>query len=150
MTTIAYDHKNKMIAWDGRCTSNRRILSDESIKHAKHGDSIYVFTAANDDGELLARAHYEKKDLSEFKSLNASCYVMKLKEPLRCISMPDDGVIEEWTVDYTDSMGSGSAFALAALDFGKSAKEAVEYAATRDTCTGGKITVFDVESMEFL
>jgi len=53
-------------------------------------------------------------------------------------------------VEYNDAMGSGEEFALAALDHGKTAEDAVAYAATRDSGTGGKIRVFDVAKMEFI
>lgn len=42
-------------------------------------------------------------------------------------------------------MGSGYQFAIAALDLGKTAKEAVNYAKTRDIYTGGRVRVFDVK-----
>ena len=38
-----------------------------------------------------------------------------------------------------DAIGSGSPFALTAMDMGASAEEAVTMAAKRDSCTGGKI-----------
>lgn len=37
------------------------------------------------------------------------------------------------------AIGSGWQFALAAMDFGKTAKQAIEYAATRDNGTGGGV-----------
>jgi hypothetical protein len=39
---------------------------------------------------------------------------------------------------------------LAALDFGKTAKEAVEYAMTRDVYSGGKVHVYDIDKGEFI
>ena len=44
-----------------------------------------------------------------------------------------------------ESFGSGSSFALSAMDFGKSAKDSVKYAMTRDIYTGGKIKVIKVK-----
>jgi hypothetical protein len=43
------------------------------------------------------------------------------------------------------AMGSGRRFALAALDLGKSPREAVAYACTRDVFSGGEITVLTIE-----
>ncbi len=37
------------------------------------------------------------------------------------------------------AIGSGWQFAIAAMDFGKSAKQAIEYAMTRDNGTGGGV-----------
>ena len=53
-------------------------------------------------------------------------------------------------INYNDAFGSGFRFALAAMDHGKSAKEAIEYAMTRDIYTGGNIQVIDVESGELI
>ena len=45
-----------------------------------------------------------------------------------------------------DAIGSGSPFALTAMDMGASAYQAVEMAAKRDTSTGGKIRTLRVTS----
>ncbi|WP_210772140.1 hypothetical protein [Rhodanobacter lindaniclasticus] len=37
------------------------------------------------------------------------------------------------------AIGSGWQFAIAAMDFGKTAKQAIEYAMTRDNGTGGGV-----------
>lgn len=42
------------------------------------------------------------------------------------------------------AIGSGQDFALAAMDFGNSAKEAIEYAMTRDIYTGGEVRFYRV------
>lgn len=42
------------------------------------------------------------------------------------------------------SLGSGNRFAVAAMDHGKSAKQAVEYAMKRDIYTGGEVRVYEV------
>lgn len=42
------------------------------------------------------------------------------------------------------SIGSGERFAISAMDHGKSAKEAVEYAMKRDIYTGGEVRVYTV------
>lgn len=42
-------------------------------------------------------------------------------------------------IDEKIAIGSGTSWALAALDFGKTAAEAVAYAATRDNGTGGGV-----------
>ena len=40
------------------------------------------------------------------------------------------------------AIGSGMVWAMAAMDFGMSAREAVTYAATRDNQTGGTVDVY--------
>ena len=42
------------------------------------------------------------------------------------------------------SLGSGTRFAIAAMDHGKSAKDAVEYAMRRDIYTGGEVRVYEI------
>jgi len=56
-----------------------------------------------------------------------------------------DCVFCEQIIKYNKGLGSGRDFAIAAMDHGKSAKEAVKYAMTRDTYTGGRIRVFNVK-----
>lgn len=63
-----------------------------------------------------------------------------------------DGDVILWEYDGTftrfdrpSAIGSGMAFALAAMDHGKSPGEAVAYASGRDIHTGGKITVLHLE-----
>jgi len=58
----------------------------------------------------------------------------------------EDGRCSHSEYKYNKTMGSGSDFALSAMDFGKSAKEAVEYAMTRDIYTGGNVQVIDVKT----
>ena len=53
-------------------------------------------------------------------------------------------------IEYSISKGSGSDFALALIDMGKSAKESIEYAMTRDIYTGGKVHVYDIEKGVFI
>lgn len=58
--------------------------------------------------------------------------------------------LKELAVEFDIAWGSGEEFALAAMDFGNSAEEAVKYAMTRDTCTGGKVHVYDIEKCKFI
>jgi len=59
-------------------------------------------------------------------------------------------IYAECIVDHNYAQGSGDQWALAALDFGDSAREAVEYAMTKDVYSGGKVHVYDIEKAEFL
>lgn len=53
-------------------------------------------------------------------------------------------------MDHNQAVGSGGNWALSSLDHGKSAKEAVEYAITKDIYSGGKVHVYDIEKGEFI
>ena len=59
-----------------------------------------------------------------------------------------DKIFYKTRITYNDANGSGHKFALAALDHGKTAEEAVGYAATRCVYTGGAVQVINVESGE--
>ena len=63
------------------------------------------------------------------------------------IALINNKVCEHYPVEHNRAIGSGNRFALAAMDFGKTAKEAVEYAACRDVYTGGKVESFRLDEL---
>ena len=147
MTTIVYDHSLRQIAVDGRSNSSGIIKSESRKKWIIQGKDIWFF----------AGAHCDIHDfLCAFDGI-------KPNRDLDCISMAvidgiaywcgvdnNDGTTWRQPLEDSDAVGSGQQFALAALDFGKSAKEAVEYAATRDCYTGGKVSVYDIALGSFI
>ena len=69
-----------------------------------------------------------------------------------------DKLDEQRAMDYADNyrffesvrnfnfaLGTGQHLALAAMDLGKSAQAAVQYAATRDVYTGGQVKLFIID-----
>ena len=146
MTTIVYDHKNKQIAIDGRLNTNGVIVSDNTEKW-KSGEfeSVWFFTGSpSDDSDLMLLSHNDKPDVKP----DSTALVAKNNE---CWLVTFNGEFCQHTkLNYNFSIGSGWKFALSALDYGASAEEAIVHASKRDVYTGGKITVFDVESMEFM
>ena len=142
MTTIAYNHKDKQIAYDSRCTAADVIMTDALEKKFVIGDAIYFMSGSTCDFELF---------FSEFKhgvkpSVDLDCYgicVINGVATFRAIDA-NTGLFFESKREYNFTIGTGSRFALAAMDLGKSAKEAVEYAATRDIYTGGEIKVYQL------
>lgn len=141
MTTIAYNHKDREIAVDSRCCAGTKIVSDSAEKSITINDVIYFYTAAGDDGIELAKLVDTGK--SKHDELNAT--VMFIKDGEVFMGTYSKGLLETWAISYSDAMGSGCDFALAAMDFGRSAKEAVEYAMTRDNATGGEVRVFKLD-----
>lgn len=146
MTTIVFDSKAMQIAIDSRSTSGGIIKSDSRKKWFAQGKDIWFFAGAH-------------CDMHEFM---AALDGVKPERDLDCIALAvihgcvywcgvDNDDRTAWRQPLTDSdaVGSGQSFALAALDFGKTAKEAVEYAATRDVYTGGKVHVYNVITQEF-
>ena len=144
MTTIVYDHKAKQIAVDGRATGDDIVQSDEYVKYLFTCGQAWFFCGVNADFYKLLDAFNGK----EVEKCQANALLVIDKQVFKC-GLDEQGFWKE-KVSNNCSIGSGYRFGLAALDHGKSAKEAVEYAATRDIYTGGKITVFSVETGEIL
>lgn len=146
MTTIAYDYKSKKIAVDGRVTAGDVITYDVAVKYRYSDDKSEVWFfcgAVADEKDLMSLKHNDKPDVKP----DCSALMVKDKKVFLVAFNGDYCSVNE--IKYSYSIGSGQNFGLAALDFGASAKEAVNYAATRDVCTGGKVAVFDVEKMMF-
>ena len=150
MTTIVYDHKNKQIAVDSRATSGGLITSDEDVKWFYIKNELWVMCGALCDKEVIIKAFESGDRAYEIKEIPDANAIVFRDGKVFMRGVTETG--EAWTQELTHNrcLGSGSSFALAALDHGKSAREAVQYAATRDCYTGGKVHVFDIESCRFL
>ncbi len=138
MTCITYHHKDKQIAYDGRCTGGGLIKSDNDEKVDKKADLIFVLAGSLDEKEHLISQYPGKLE----KPVSVSGFLIKDKIVYGICG--DDLDIAEWEMRYSDAHGSGAHFAIAAMDHGKSAKQAVKYAITRDIYSGGRVRVFNV------
>jgi len=142
MTTIAYNHKDKEIAFDSRCTCGDLIVSDSNDKIERRDGINYVCAGdLNDIADLV-----DNIDTGMFitKESTAEAFFFKDGKAFRAVWPINEQVdITELTSDR--ATGTGRDFALAALDFGRTAKQAVEYAKTRDIYTGGKVRVIKVK-----
>lgn len=149
MTTILYDHASRKIAVDGQTTAGNVICSYEAEKWIKDDSGGWWFICgARADRERLVQ-HISNPDSDAPKwPIDCSAFLVRDGKVYHCV-VTDDGEPVKSEIHYSDAMGSGALFALSSLDHGKSVKEAVEYASTRDTGTGGKIRVFDVDKLEF-
>ena len=146
MTCIAYHHKDKQIAVDSRITCDGVICSDEFSKVIINELGTWVLCGRNDDYEILPTLK-----MGDNAGRELHCTAMLVKEGRVVLALTEeDGRYSESPVTYNDAQGSGYRFALAALDMGKSAEEAVEYAMTRDIYTGGKVQVINVETGEVI
>ena len=152
MTTIVYDHKNKQIACDSRTTCNDIIVDDKAIKYIDKGDKLWFCSGSTGDFETFIN-HYEP--LTKTNPHISADAIFLIKEG-DCIGgvylaiIDRDDVYKECIMNHNQAVGSGSNWALAALDMGKTAKEAVEYALTKDVYSGGKIHVYDIEKAKFI
>ncbi len=146
MTTIAYHHKSKEISIDSRVSSGSLIISDSYDKIIKNDFGLWFMCGSTADYEEYSNLrHNEKIDNADNVP---DCCALVIKDG-KCYGtyIEDSGYFKVFEEMGNTTIGSGSKLALAALDMGKSAKEAVEYAATRDAFTGGNIQSFLVNDL---
>lgn len=149
MTTIVYDHKTNTITIDSRIRQGDFIVSDNAEKFIINGDDVYFLTGTIADFEPFVK-RMSGEETGELKyELNCSAFLASDRVVYSC-TMDSNGKINKERMTYSDSMGSGAVQALAAIDFGESAINAINYAKTRDSATGGLIRKFNVASMEFV
>jgi ATP-dependent protease HslVU (ClpYQ) peptidase subunit len=142
MTTVAY--KDGVIAYDGRQTRNNRIVSDASQKcKIVDGVSFFLSGAVCDEQALIA-AYFGTPSLVP---VECSGYVVDSGK-LMMVGHDDDTGIWKQDLDPSnpDAIGSGAPYALAAMDMGASAAEAVRAAMKRDIYSGGKVTTITISS----
>jgi 20S proteasome alpha/beta subunit len=140
MTTIAY--KDGVIAYDSRQTRNNRIVSD-SVTKCQVVDGVHFFLsgAVCDEGALIAAYFGTPSPVP----VECSGYVVDGGK-LMMVGHDDNTGIWKQELDPSnpDAIGSGSPYALAAMDMGASAAEAVRAAMKRDIYTGGKVRTLTI------
>lgn len=149
MTTIALDYAKGLIACDSRMSKESGLYNDCYIKMIEHKGVLFALTGSTCDMDYFIE-NYAKYGKVEPSDLEIDCYGIMIKDGLSYNVWIHGGVFNEDLIICNECAGSGGRFALAALDFGKTAKEAVEYAATKDCFTGGKVHVYDIEKGEFI
>ena len=142
MTVIVYDHENKTIAFDSRMTCDGMIVTDEYQKQITTEGNVYFGSGMVHEIRSVIEA-YENKTAFDGE---VSCDII-------CTSIADGGagslhvnggkVIHE-ILDFDYAIGSGADWAIAALDFGQSAKGAAEYACTKNVYCGGEIKEYEL------
>lgn len=142
MTTIAYNHKDKEIAFDSRTSRENLIISDCSRKDQEIDGVIFIQSGPISDFKFILDAYFGVK--FEGAPCTNCAFIVDKGVAYKAAFDPDEGF---WVQELkcNDVSGSGGNFALAAMDFGCNAKEAVKYAKKRDTMTGGKVRVVKVE-----
>lgn len=138
MTTVVYNHKEKEIGIDSRTTVGLQIECDDTIK-MREKDGIKFFLCGDvADIEMIVDCYPDNVT----NEVNAHGFIIVNKEVkfIYCEGL----IIKHTRQDNSYAVGSGSSYALSALDFGKTTREAIKYAATRDAGTGGKIRIYKV------
>lgn len=141
MTTIAYHHGDGEIAIDSRAVSGGTISTEKKNKVVKNNLGTWFLCGSVCD--IADFVKLKKNDILH-KDLELTVAGLRITDDVVCWVFINDGIFCEEIIDYTMAIGSGGDFALAAMDHGKSAKEAVKYAMTRDVYTGGRVRVFKV------
>jgi hypothetical protein len=141
MTTIAY--KDGVIAYDGRQTRNDRIVSDSAPKcQVVDGVSFFLSGAVCDEKALIAAYFGNASPVP----VECSGYVVDDGKLLMVGHDDKTGIWkQELDLSNPDAIGSGCAYAIAAMDMGASAEDAVRAAMKRDIYTGGTVRTVTIK-----
>ena len=148
MTTLAYD--GRYIACDGRNTINGVVASDSVNKIYEVGDSIFALCGVTE--HCIQFSEYfvagmecsnPEMDSGGFLFKDGEIYLVFVNEDTK--RYRKDRIRMPYWAD-----GSGRDWAIAAMDHGKNAIDAVKYAMTRDTGSGGIITCYDTKTGKFI
>jgi ATP-dependent protease HslVU (ClpYQ) peptidase subunit len=134
MTTLIITEKG--FYSDSQVTAGDTVLSSDYDKIFMYKGRIIAVT-----GNPCELTHYIKKYIDGESFENKSqkgCCMIRFDGETRMISFYDNRV-EDTIEIFTRCLGSGGDWAQAALDFGKTPKEAIRYAMTKDPYTGGKV-----------
>lgn len=139
MTTVACD--GVTMASDGLITEDDRVSLSDYRK---------VFLLV--DGRIAGFAGncYNWQPFVDW--LNSGGDVPKVDEGFSCLVLSPDGSLKSYDQfgrsfpeKSPAAIGSGARFALPAMDLGKSARDAVAYACSRDIYSGGEITAIAIK-----
>lgn len=143
MTTIAVDTQGN-IAADGRATDGQGyIASDTKPKLKKIDKSTFIASCGRvADIEMMEPMIIDGVIPQEIPN-ELDAHTILISDGVPVMYVYRDNELISWELSLPYATGSGGQFALAAMDFGLTAKEAIKYAMTRDSSTGGKITTIN-------
>lgn len=141
MTIIAY--KEGIVAYDSRTTRGTFIETDNCQKMTVINNHRFFMGGLVADENRFIDCWFGNNDI---KNVEITAFVLDDKGILYKSAVDDDSGLWKYKLNMNDchAIGSGSNFATAAMDFGKSAKEAVKYAITRDSGCGGMIRSYNI------
>lgn len=142
MTTIAY--KKNMIATDSRMTAGGIIINDMFEKAIFRDGVLFFLSGYVHDFDKFLDEYF--KEAGSYAGNISAITVKKGVLIYACAADKEEGGIWKSSMDRSvhTALGSGSSFAIAAMDHGATAIEAIEYAMTRDVFTGGKVFHYEV------
>lgn len=130
MTTIAY--KDGVMAGDSQSSWHYKELNAKKVQ--KRGDMLIGFAGDFGSGVRFCNWMFNKGEQPNVIDDSFSAIVVKGS---KCYHY--DRTLVPFHSDKYIAIGSGAEFAIAAMDCGKSAVDAVKIASRRDPHTGGKI-----------
>lgn len=145
MTTIAY--KDGIIAYDSQLTRGDMVIRIDYDKKKETANYLFFLGGASCDYEDFME-YIENNEAKRI--VDCSGYIFDKRERKLYIGSIEKREDEFFIVktpvekDMTDAFGTGEQFAIAAMDMGHTAKEAVAYASTRCIYTGGEIRIFSL------
>ncbi|PMS91934.1 proteasome subunit beta [Vibrio parahaemolyticus] len=132
MTTLAYHHDSKTIAYDSRVSCGSGIVTDDYEKSTTKDGVIFVFAGDIADQQRFIEDYPNLKDTYDIAAL-----------------VIESGVVyhvlyehkghPRHKVDHDYAIGSGADHAITAMDVGLSAEDAVKMAIKRNLRTGGEV-----------
>lgn len=145
MTTIAY--KDGVIAYDSRLVVENLIFDDEFEKMHSRDDVLFFLSGSTCDNEKFMNAYFEPELI--YKNVNVEAIVYDQSSLYRS-SIDSNGIFWKSPLRANNyyAIGSGRDFALAFMDSGISAEEAIHATMKRDCFTGGKVRTYQVEKVE--
>jgi len=139
LTTIAW--KDGKIAYDSRQCRGDTIMSDNVSKKHKYKNHLFFLTGSCHDFNEFMEAIVD----GVHENIVYDCSGLMVDPDSAVYEVGSSDNTGSWRLDLKDiqapctALGSGYQYALAAMDLGCTAKEAVQQAAKRDLPTGGKI-----------
>lgn len=145
MTVIAFDAKTGTLAVDSMYTNGERTGYVKKFRVLDDGRAVVVIAGDFALGRKAMKLVEAGKPLTETIGAGVTVVLMHLKGRKKGqVFVCDDGPDPE-RVKRSEAWGSGSDFAIAAMDAGASAEEAVKIACRRSASCGGKVHVFTPE-----
>lgn len=145
MTVIAYDHKTRTLAVDSAFTSGERRSYGRKFKELDDG-RVVVFAGDVREGRKAIAAIAKGEAPTQTQIANCTLIVMHRRGPWAGRVYAYDENPEPERITKSESWGTGGDFAIAALDAGATAEQAVKITCRRSTSCGGKVHVFSPET----
>ncbi|KZN54211.1 hypothetical protein [Pseudoalteromonas luteoviolacea] len=141
MTTIAYHHSTQIICVDSLTTTSQSIVTDEAQKCQRVYNG-FVFATGNCTEIYHLLSNWKKNC---FEAISCTFFFINKRDEIFYGEIRyGKRFLEPLQMNW--AIGSGANWAIAAMDFGKSAMEAVQYACKRDKSTGGTIHSFSLKN----